>query len=262
MKYTYFASDFHLGADGLHDSREREQRILRWLDHIAPQAEALYLLGDVFDYWFEYAEVIPKRFVRLLGKLGELRDAGVPIYFFTGNHDMWVFRYFEEELGIPTYRHPISRTIGGKRFLLGHGDGLGPGDYGYKFIKRVFANPVCQWLFARLHPNAGLRLMRFFSGSSRRANPAELEFLGPEREWLIQYCHRKLQTEHHDFFVFGHRHLPIDYLLDNGTSRYINTGDWLHHYSWAVFDGNDMEVRFWERQGGEVYGNTAPRLIG
>ncbi len=256
MKNIYFASDFHLGTDGRHDSRTRERLIVRWLDHIAPKAEALYLLGDVFDYWFEYGEVVPKGFVRLLGRLAQLSDEGLPIYFFTGNHDMWMFRYFEEELGIPTYRQPLIRELGGKRFFLGHGDGLGPGDRGYKLIKRIFANPTCQWLFARIHPNTGLRLMRFFSGSSRNAQPTMTGFLGPEREWLIQYCQRKLQQVHIDYFVFGHRHLPIDYLLANGHSRYINLGDWLYHYSYAVFDGQDMAIRFWRQDEGRVYGKS------
>ena len=187
MKKTYFVSDFHLGVDARLSSLEREKQICRWLDMVSLDAEAIYLVGDVFDYWFEYKTVIPKGFSRILGKLAELRDKNIPIYFFTGNHDMWMFRYFEEELGIPIYRKPIVRDIHGKTFLIGHGDGLGPGDHGYKFIKKVFAHPVNQWLFARLHPNFALPLMRFFSGKSRDAQDPAVEnrFRGSEKEYLI-----------------------------------------------------------------------------
>lgn len=251
---VYFASDFHLGVNARLSSAERERQLLRWLDAIAADAEALYLVGDVFDFWFEYRTVVPKGYVRLLGKLAELRDGGLPIYFFTGNHDMWVFKYFEQELDIPTYRRPIVREIGGKTFFIGHGDGLGPGDYGYKFIKRVFANPLCQWAFERLHPNFGVGLANYWSGRSRQANPSEAQFLGPEGEWLIAYSNRKLDEVYADFYVFGHRHLPIDYTLKNQRSRYINLGEWLNYNSYAVFDGENMELRFFENEQGRVFG--------
>jgi UDP-2,3-diacylglucosamine hydrolase len=245
MKKTYFASDFHLGVDGRHSSRQREQILVRWLETIRQDAEAIYLVGDLFDFWFEYRTVVPKGHVRLLGKLAELRDRGIPIYFFTGNHDMWIFRYFEEELDIPTYRKPVVREIGGKKFMIGHGDGLGPGDHGYKFLKRVFANPFCQWLFERLHPNLGISIARFWSGKSR-AGQAEEQFLGEEKEWLIQYANEVLEKEYFDYFIFGHRHLPIDHTLKNGKSRYINLGEWLYQYTYAVFDGEDLYLRNFE----------------
>ncbi|NNF35008.1 MAG: UDP-2,3-diacylglucosamine diphosphatase, partial [Saprospiraceae bacterium] len=164
---TYFASDFHLGLDVSISSLEREKKIVRWMDGIKNDAKAIYLVGDVFDYWFEYGTVIPKGYTRLLGKLAELRDIGIPIYFFIGNHDMWMFRYLDEEMGIPIYRQPIQREIDGKKFFIGHGDGLGPGDHGYKFIKSIFSNRFCQWLFARIHPNLGIRIMKYVSGRSR-----------------------------------------------------------------------------------------------
>lgn len=256
MKRVYFASDFHLGIDARLSSREREQQIVRWLEQIQTDAAAIYLVGDVFDFWFEYRTVVPKGYVRLLGKLAALRDAGIPIYFFTGNHDMWVFRYFEEELGIPTYRQPIEREIMGKTFLIGHGDGLGPGDYGYKFIKKVFANPLCQWLFERLHPNFGIGLANFWSGKSRAAaKPDTSRFLGQEQEWLIAYAQRKLEQQHYDYFVFGHRHLPIAHALNSGASRYINLGDWLYYNSYAVFDGNSLEIKFFENEQARAFGN-------
>jgi UDP-2,3-diacylglucosamine hydrolase len=255
MKKTYFASDFHLGTDATLTSRERERLIVRWLDGIAPDAEAIYLVGDVFDYWFEYRRVVPKGYLRLLGRLADLREQGLPIYFFTGNHDMWVFRYFEEELGIPTYREPITREFSGKKFYICHGDGLGKGDHGYKFIKALFANRTAQWFFERLHPNGGLWAMTSFSGTSRKANPSDPKFQGAERERLVGFANGYLdQVPDIDYFVFGHRHLPIDYTLKNGKSRYINLGDWLRFQSYGVFDGHDLQVRFFENDNGKVFG--------
>lgn len=252
MKKTYFVSDFHLGVDAKLTSKEREKQIVRWLDQIKTDAEAIYLVGDVFDFWFEYKRVVPKGYVRLLGKLAELRDAGIPIYFFTGNHDMWMFRYFEEEFDIPIYRQPIIRKIYDKTFFIGHGDGLGPGDHGYKFIKKVFASPICQWLFERLHPNFGIWLADFWSGKSRNAEKANIPFLGEDREYLVQYSQRKLDEIDIDFFIFGHRHLPIDFTLKNGRSRYINLGEWLESNSYAVFDGEHLELRFFENDNGLI----------
>lgn len=245
----FFASDFHLGIDARLTSAERERQIVRWLDQIKEEAEEIYLVGDVFDFWFEYKTVVPKGYVRLLGKLAELRDAGILIYFFIGNHDMWMFRYFEEELGIPIYRKPIVREIKGKTFFIGHGDGLGPGDHGYKMLKKVFSNPVCQWLFARLHPNFAIGLANFWSNKSREANTGEHTFLGEEKEWLLTYVKRKVKEVPADFFVFGHRHLPIDYTLKDGKSRYINLGEWMNYNSYAVFDGEALTIKFFENEG-------------
>ncbi len=249
---TYFASDFHLGIDVRYSSREREQQIVRWLDQIKVDAAALYLVGDVFDFWFEYKTVIPKGYVRLLGKLAELRDADIPIYYFTGNHDMWMFRYLEDEMDIPIYREPIIRKIEGKTFFIGHGDGLGPGDHGYKFIKKIFNNRICQWLFHRLHPNFGIGLANFWSQRSRASNHDESQFLGAEKEWLVQFCNDELDRTNADYFIFGHRHLPIDYTLKNGTSRYINLGDWMNYNSYGVFDGQTMRIEFFENVDGTV----------
>lgn len=256
---TYFVSDFHLGIPGKLSSLERERQIVRWLDQIRTDAEALYLVGDVFDFWFEYTTVVPRGYTRLLGKLAELRDAGLPIYFFTGNHDMWVFDYFEKELDIPTYREPILREIGGRRFYIGHGDGLGPGDHGYKFLKKVFANPLCQWAFARLHPNFSFGLAKFWSGRSRAANPGEERFLGEEKEWLLQYANGQLDRQEVDYFIFGHRHLPIDHTLKDGRARYINLGEWLQYNSYAVFDGRQLRLSFFEQPRPVVFGNNGER---
>lgn len=253
MTRVYFASDFHLGVDARLPSRERERQIVRWLDHIRPEASELFLVGDVFDFWFEYHRVVPKGHTRLLGRLAEWTDSGVPVSFFTGNHDMWIFRYFEEELGIPTHRQPIVREIGGKTFFIGHGDGLGPGDYGYKRLKKIFASPSLQWMFARLHPNLGIGLANFWSGRSRQSNPEPEYFLGPDKEWLVAFCEEKSQSLPADYFVFGHRHLPIDYALKNGKSRYINLGDWTQYNSYGVFDGNDFRLEFFENPGARIF---------
>lgn len=243
----YFASDFHLGAPNAAESLKREKRIVRWLDYIRPDAEAIYLLGDIFDFWFEYKKVIPKGYTRLLGKLAELRDEGIPIYFFTGNHDMWMFNYFPEELDIPVYRKPIIEELNGKRFLLGHGDGLGPGDYGYKRLKKVFNSSICQWLFARIHPNLGIHIAQYWSGKSRESQEMET-FLGADKEWLMQYANSYPENEAIDYFVFGHRHLPIDAQLNNGKSRYINLGEWMNFNSYAIFNGNELTIRFFENE--------------
>lgn len=250
---VFFASDFHLGVDGLHGSHEREQRLVNWLTEIAPEAKAIYLLGDVFDFWFEYKHVVPKGYVRILGKLAELSDAGIDIHFFIGNHDMWMFKYFEEELNIKTHRKPIRTELLGHNMLIGHGDGLGPGDHGYKRLKRVFANKWNQKAFSWFHPDLGIKLAAFWSAKSRDNQHYLPEFLGQEKEWLAQYANRKLEKEDIDFFVFGHRHLVIDMLLKNGKSRYINTGDWLYNYSYAVLDKNGMSIEFYDDKKGTIY---------
>ena len=175
-KKIYFASDFHLGVPNHEVSLKREKLLVRWLDEIKDQAEAIYLVGDIFDFWFEYKHAIPKGFVRLQGKIAELTDSGIPIHFFTGNHDMWMFGYHEKELGITLHRDPIVVKAQGKKLFVGHGDGLGPGDKGYKFIKKVFANRFFQWCFARLHPNFGIGIANFSSRKSRAATGNDDEY--------------------------------------------------------------------------------------
>jgi UDP-2,3-diacylglucosamine hydrolase len=259
QKMTFFASDLHLGVDARLTSLERERQFVRWLHHCAPQADAIYLVGDLFEYWFEYNAVVPRGFTRVLGALAELRDGGLPIYAFIGNHDVWMFGYFEQELGIPVYRQPVVHTIGGRQFFIGHGDGLGPNDKGYKRMKKVFTHPLAQWCYARLHPNFATRLARFASHQSRQATPPEEKnWLGAEREWLLQYCLRKAeQGVVPDYFVFGHRHLPIDWQLPNVRSRYLNLGEWMYACSYGVFDGNDVHIRFWENEGRVVSNKTS-----
>ena len=252
MSTIYFASDLHLGVDARLGSRARERLFVRWLDEVvAADADALYLLGDVFEFWFEYRRVVPRGFVRLLGKLAELRDGGLRIEYFTGNHDLWMGDYLPAELGIPLRRRPRVEAIDGRRFLIGHGDGLGPGDRGYKRMKRLFTNPLAQWAYARLHPNFALGLAGRVAGYSRDHTASEESgWLGPEREWLVRYAERKLAADPAlDYFVFGHRHLPIDFRLSGGRARYVNTGDWLRHQSYARWDGGDLRLHFFEREG-------------
>jgi UDP-2,3-diacylglucosamine hydrolase len=242
-KKLYFASDFHLGVPTEEKSREREHRVVNWLEEVSKDAEAIYLVGDMFDFWFEYRNAIPKGFVRFQGKIAELTDRGIPVHFFIGNHDMWMFDYFPKELGVQLHREPIRVDYCGKRFLIGHGDGLGPGDRGYKFIKSIFRNRFFQWCFARIHPNLGIGLANYFSRKSRaKTGHIDEIFEGEDKEWLVHYCKDYLQKEPIDYFIFGHRHLPLNIRL-NESSTYINLGDWLKYYTYAEFDGAELELK-------------------
>jgi len=240
-KKIYFLSDFHLGAPDPASSLERERIIVRFLDEIKNDAAEIFLVGDMFDFWHEYRKVVPKGFVRLLGKLGELSDKGIPLHFFVGNHDMWIKNYFQNELNMQVYFEPKEFERNGKKFLIGHGDGLGPGDHGYKRLKRIFRNPVCQWFFGILPPAMGVGIANYMSRRSRMQTTEE-KFLGEEKEWLLIYSKETLQKTFYNYFVFGHRHLAIDYRLSND-ARYINLGDWIRYYTYAVFDGENLELR-------------------
>ena len=245
-KKVYFASDNHLGAPNLEKSKVREKQFVAWLDNIKADAAAIYLMGDLFDLWIEYKRVIPKGFVRVLGKLAELADSGIPIHFFVGNHDMWMQDYFETELGIPVYYEPQQITLNNNSFFIGHGDGLGPGDKGYKRMKKVFRNPFIQWLYRLIHPDLGLRIAQHMSLKNRLISGDDDKiYNGPETEWLVHYCKEKLKIQKTDYFIFGHRHLPLDIELSK-TSRYINLGDWLEYNTYAVFDGNSVSLSTWE----------------
>ena len=248
-KKIYFASDFHLGAPDRKRSLEREKKIIRWFDKISKDADAIFLLGDIFDFWFEYKNAIPKGFIRIQGKLAELTDSGLPVFFFTGNHDMWMFDYFPEELNIRIFREPQTLQINGKKLLIGHGDGLGPGDNQYKILKKIFQSRFSQWMFARIHPNTGIAIANFWSRHSRLS--AEKEdwdrFQGKEKEFLWNYCQEKEKEEHHDFYVFGHRHLPLDLEVGPG-SRYYNLGEWVNHFTYGEFDGSCFTLKVFEEQ--------------
>jgi len=245
-KKIYFISDFHLGAPNAEVSLVREKKIVQFLDEIKNDAEQIFIVGDLFDFWYEYKKVVPRGFVRILGKLAELTDSGIIIHFFVGNHDMWMNDYFQKELNIPVYFEPKIFLLNNKRFLIGHGDGLGPGDSGYKFIKKIFRNKICQTLFGLLPPYIGMGIAHYFSNKSRSREDSNIEvFLGEENEWLITYSKEILQKEHFDYFIFGHRHLPIDFKL-NDNSRYINLGEWINYNSYAVFDGSSLELKYYK----------------
>ena len=241
-KKIYFASDFHLGIPNNLQSNEREKIIVAWLDKVKTDAKEIYLVGDLFDFWFEYKYTVPKGCIRFLGKIAELVEHGIQFHLFTGNHDMWMFDYLEKEFGITINRKPITKEINDKIFFIGHGDGLGPGDKKYKIIKRFFANKLCQWLFARLHPNFGFSIAHYWSKKSREKEMlGNHDFLGENKEWLIIYANEILKKRHVDYFIFGHRHLPIKHKL-NEKSTYINLGDWINHYTYGVYDGKKLTL--------------------
>lgn len=242
-KKIYFASDFHLGAPDLNTSIQREKLICQWLDEAKQDAERIFLVGDIFDFWFEHKFTAPKGFVRLLGKLAEITDAGIPVEIIVGNHDMWMKDYLKKELNVIIHHQQvIVRNFYGKIFMIGHGDGLGPNDYKYKFIKKFFRNPLCQWIFARLHPNLSFGIAHYFSKRSRIATGNyDEKFLGKENEWLYIYCENELQKQHIDYFIFAHRHLPLNIPLHHH-STYINLGDWIKYHTFAVFDGNSISL--------------------
>ena len=242
---VYFASDFHLGTPTPNKSRDRERAVVAWLDHIRPDAEVIFLVGDVFDFWFEYKRSIPKGFIRLQGKLAELTDAGTRIVLFTGNHDLWIRDYFTQEMGIPVFRKPQPYAIGDKQFLIGHGDGLGPGDYTYKRLKILFESGLAQRLFRYLHPDVGIGMAQAWSRRSRLSNEEKgEEFLGEDREWLLHYCREIEAVDHHDFYVFGHRHVPLN-LAVNDHARYVNLGEWVSARTYGVFDGETLKLETW-----------------
>lgn len=238
----YFASDLHLGVPDHASSLERERHFVRWLDSIKDDAQELFLVGDVFDFWFEYKRAVPKGFVRLLGKLAELHDLGIPIHYFVGNHDLWQKHYFTTEIGAQIYHEPITRDLFGKRFFIGHGDGLGPGDHGYKFLKRFFRSGFMQWMFHRLHPNFGIGLADYFSRMSRKKSGHKDAVDHGEKEFLTIFCRETmLEQPEIDYFVFGHRHLPKELELEAGT-YYINLGDWISHFTYLEVSADGVAL--------------------
>ncbi len=242
----YFASDFHLGAMGYASSREREDRLVRWLDMIKADAAEVFLMGDVFDFWFEYRAVVPKGYIRFLGKLAELSDSGIKLYLFKGNHDMWMFDYFTKEFGAIIISNELVIERNEKKFYLHHGDGLGPGDYKYKALKKIFRSRLCQWLFARIHPNFAIGFANRWSSHSRLVNKDKNEKIPQHQEWLIMYSRDLLKTQFYDYFIFGHRHKPFDIKLDD-KSRYINLGEWVTNSMYAEFDGEELYLKQFEK---------------
>lgn len=243
-KKVYFTSDHHFGAPTRALSLPREQLFLDWLCAIEKDAGALFIVGDLFDFWFEYKRVVPKGFVRILGKLAQMRDSGLPIYFFVGNHDLWMHDYFEKEIGIPVFHEPQRFEIFNKKLFIGHGDGLGPGDYGYKRMKKVFTHPFSKWLFRWLHPDLGMRLGTYLSVKNKLISGDEdAKFLGEDKEWLVLYANEKVNEVFADYFVFGHRHLPMILpLKSNPAASYVNLGDWIQYFSFGVLSDESFDL--------------------
>ncbi len=242
-KKVYFASDQHFGIPNATESRKREDRFIRWMDEIKADAQIIFLMGDLFDFWHEWKYVVPKGYIRVLGKIAELKDSGIEIYFFVGNHDLWMKNYFQEELGIPVFFEKQYFEINNRQFLLAHGDGLGPGDKGYKRMKKVFTNPLAQWAFRWLHPDIAMRIANYMSQKNKMISGDEdKQFLGEDKEFLILYSKEKLKTEKINYFVYGHRHLPM--VLDlSPDSKYVNLGDWISYFTYGVFDGNSFALK-------------------
>lgn len=242
MGKIYFVSDLHLGLHPVAASSQREKKFVRWLDEIKHDAEALYLLGDIFDYWFEYRKVVPRGFVRTLGKLAELSDRGIDIHYFTGNHDVWVFDYLPSEIGLTVHKGPLLTVLNEKRFYIAHGDGLASDDWGYKLLKTIFHSRILQWLYARIHPNTSTAFAHWWSKKSRYSKGISEAFQGEEKEDQIIFAKKMLEKENFDYFVFGHRHVVMDIKL-NEHSRLINTGEWIFGSNYAVFDGQELVLK-------------------
>jgi UDP-2,3-diacylglucosamine hydrolase len=240
----YFLSDFHLGSPEGEPSRLREKKIIDFINTIESDLHTLFILGDVFDFWFEYKYVVPKGFVRLQAKLAELTDKGIRVILFTGNHDLWMFGYFEKELGIEVYHSPQIFYINNHKCMIGHGDALGPGDYFYKFMKKIFVNPFFQWVFRMSPPSIGMGIAFAWSRKSRHANSDEV-FHG-ENEYLIQYTKKVQPQLQCAYYIFGHRHLPLTIPIHD-SAVYINTGDWIHFCTYAVYENNQIVLKKWEK---------------
>lgn len=241
-KSLYFASDFHLGSPSLEESRLREEKIVKWLQYISNDAAAIFLVGDLFDFWFEYGKTIPKGFVRFQGKIAELVDRGIPIYFFTGNHDLWMSDYFKKEIGVHVYKQPIVLEVNEKRIFVGHGDGLGPGDQFYKVVKKVFTNRLAQFFFHWLHPDIGVWMANFWSAKSRNSSQKKEDIALGEDEALYKFCKKVEATNHHDYYLFGHRHLAMEMQVSEN-STYLNLGEWISQSSYVVFNGQTADIK-------------------
>jgi UDP-2,3-diacylglucosamine hydrolase len=236
----FFASDFHLGLTAGSSPVEREKKVVRWLKSVAPEAKEIYLLGDVFDFWWEYKLVVPRGFTRFLGTVAEITDAGTPVHFFTGNHDMWIGDYLVNECGIIPHTAPVTKIFDGKIFHLAHGEGLGTKDRGYKILLSIFRNKTLRAMYSALHPSIGVGIGLRWSLSSRLGKGIKIDFLGEDTEDLIRYAKTILEKENIDYFIFGHRHLDMKYSLNNSV-EIIFLGDWIMNGSYAVWNGNSLE---------------------
>lgn len=239
----YFASDLHLGFPNYRQGRDREIIFVKWLDQIKHDATKLFLLGDVFDFWFEWKHVVPRGYTRFLGKIAELSDMGIEIHFFIGNHDVWIFDYLEEELNVTIHKGPFEIKNHETTVFMAHGDGLGPGDHAYKMLKKVFHNKTLQWMFARIHPNFAMWIANKWSVSSRLGQDKPKSF--GENEWLFQFAKEKYETEPYNLFIFGHRHIPE--IIDiNSNSKYVNLGDWVLHNTFGVLENGEFSLNYFK----------------
>lgn len=238
----YFASDFHLGLPAGSPPLEREKKVVRWLNSIAPDAKEIYLLGDIFDFWWEYKLVVPRGFTRFLGTIAEITDSGIPVHFFTGNHDMWVGDYLSAECGLIIHTTPFTTIFNGKKFHLAHGEGLGTRDTGYKILLSIFRNKTLRFMYSVLHPSIGVGIGLKWSLNSRLGKGITSEFLGEEKEDLIRYAKSFLRNDNPDYFIFGHRHLAMTYQLKEGIVI-VFLGDWIKNGSFAEWDGNSLVFR-------------------
>jgi UDP-2,3-diacylglucosamine hydrolase len=235
----YFASDFHLGLPAGSPPLEREKKVVAWLNSIASDAKEIYLLGDIFDFWWEYKLVVPRGFTRFLGTAAAITDSGIPIHFFTGNHDMWVNDYLSSECGITVHTKPYSIIFNGKKFYLAHGEGLGTRDTGYKILLSIFRNKTLRAMYSSLHPSIGVGIGHRWSLNSRLGKGIIKEFLGEEKEDLIRYARSVLENDKIDYFIFGHRHLAMTCELQEGV-EIVFLGDWIKNGSFAEWDGNAL----------------------
>lgn len=242
---TYFLSDTHLGAGALEDPIGNERRVVRFLDSIKDDCEALYLMGDIIDYWFEYRYVVPRGYTRFLGKIAELSDCGVQVHWFTGNHDIWIKDYIPQETGAVVHRTAETAVIQGKRMFLAHGDGLGDDNRGYKLMARFFRNKFCQALFAAVHPRWTTALAYAWSRHSRLSGGQFPDFLGEDKEHLVRFAKDYLKREEIDYFIFGHRHIMLDLMLSR-KSRLLILGDWITHFSYAVMEDGAISLETFE----------------
>lgn len=240
-KKVYFASDIHLGLPTPDGALTREKLFVSWLDRIKEDASEIFLVGDIFDFWYEYKRVVPRGFTRFLGKIAEITDSGIPVHFFTGNHDVWMFDYLPNEIGVQLHRKPVVREFNGKKFYIGHGDGLGKGDYGYKLLKSIFTSRVLQWLFSRLHPNFSLWFGNRWSVRSRYSKDVTYQFKGDE-ELIAKFAQQTLASENYDFFVFGHWHAATIHRL-TPNANLVMLGDWIVNNTFACWDGQNMSLK-------------------
>ncbi len=238
----YFVSDVHLGAPALSNNHERELRFARWLDSINDDVKELYLMGDIFDFWWEYKKVVPRGFTRILGRIASIADRGIPVYFFPGNHDLWVFDYLPSELGVIVHRQEIVKEIEGKKFFLAHGDGLDESDVGYIRLKKIFTNRKLQWLYSRLHPNLALHIAHKWSKSSRTAKFEKEDEFNVNVDGMYKFAENFLKKEQVDYFIFGHRHQMVNTPMNENTN-FVLLGDWIKSFSYGVFDGDKFELK-------------------